>query len=95
MPLPLNHSQRSGYPRSSPAFQKFRNPYLSNIMNLRSMLMQVRFHPQRPGSLLTASTDGLIAVFDVSGGQLDEDEGFKVGAALQSDSLAVVVHKSV
>jgi hypothetical protein len=37
---------------------------------------QVRFHPTRPTTVVSASDDGLVAVFDTAGG-LDEDEGFR------------------
>jgi len=39
---------------------------------------QVRFHPAQRGALVSGSDDGLIAVFDTTGG-LDEDEGFRAG----------------
>lgn len=41
-------------------------------------LRQVCFHPEdRGGTFLSASTDGLISVFDISS-QLDEDDCFEV-----------------
>jgi WD40 repeat protein len=39
---------------------------------------QVRFHPGRANALVSASDDGLLAVFDAGAG-LDEDEGFRAG----------------
>lgn len=44
---------------------------------------QVAFHPTTRTALISASEDGLIAVFDAAGG-LDEDEGFR--AALNIDT---------
>jgi len=37
---------------------------------------QVKFHPVTPSAFISGSEDGLVAVFDTSGG-LDEDEGFR------------------
>lgn len=41
------------------------------------MTLQVMFHPSQSNKLLSASVDGLVAVFDLAKG-LDEDEGFLV-----------------
>lgn len=40
-------------------------------------VFQVKFHPTQPNVFLSASTDGLISVYDMSNG-LDEDDGFMV-----------------
>lgn len=40
-------------------------------------VVQVLFHPIQQSKLLSASVDGLVAVFDIANG-LDEDNGFMV-----------------
>jgi WD repeat-containing protein 89 len=49
---------------------------------------QVKFHPVSRGAFVSGSEDGLIAVFNTSGG-LDEDEGFK--AALNIDTAVAKI----
>ena len=44
--------------------------------------MQVMFHPTQQNKLLSASVDGLVAVFDLANG-LDEDDGFMVSYILR------------
>ena len=39
--------------------------------------MQVHFHPDNPKQFLSASEDGLVAVFDFSA-TVDEEDSFKV-----------------
>uniref|UniRef100_A0A061QP84 Transducin family protein n=1 Tax=Tetraselmis sp. GSL018 TaxID=582737 RepID=A0A061QP84_9CHLO len=49
---------------------------------------QVKFHPEQPNTFLTASTDGLINVYNTSSG-LNEDDGFQ--ACLNTGNSAAEV----
>ncbi|KAG7672988.1 hypothetical protein Ndes2526B_g08485 [Nannochloris sp. 'desiccata'] len=49
---------------------------------------QVKFHPMTRSAFISGSEDGLVAVFDTSGG-LDEDEGFR--AALNIDTAVAKI----
>lgn len=49
--------------------------------------MQVMFHPTKQNKLLSASVDGLVAVFDLANG-LNEDDGFIVSYVLRLHVVA-------